>query len=66
MHPLTQYYVFEESIYTYEELIDEFTTRGYDYTTPIFDILSFDTYEDAMDHLDDMVLYNSLHEEGIN
>jgi hypothetical protein len=66
MHPLTQYYVFEESIYTYEELIDEFTTRGYDDTTPIFDILSFDTYEDAMDHLDDMVLYNSLHEEGIN
>lgn len=66
MEPRTQYFVFEETIYTYDELIDEFTSREYDDTTPIVDVRSFDTYEDAMDYLDAMAIDNYFHEEGIN
>lgn len=67
------YFVFQETIYTYDELLDEFVDKGYDKTPlrpeEVMDqcgVRTFNTYEDAMNYLDEMVLDNSFHEEGIN
>ncbi len=71
MESLIQYFVFEETIYTYDELLEQFVDRGYDNTPlspeEVMDqcgVRTFNTYEDAVDYLDGMVADNTFHEEA--
>lgn len=63
MEPLIKYFVSDQTIYSYDELIDELIAKGYTDSEYTFEevlelegIRTFDNFEDASEYLDELAI----------